>query len=513
MDVISSAPGLYFSTVRPAVPSESVRTDISAFAGNARRGPVGQLFRTTDWRTYAAAFGGLDRRFALPYAVRGYFDNDGDVAWIYRLGSDVAGTERPAVYAPTWTVTALAGFVHHSFHIEASSPGTWANGTELRIHYERIGKKQGRLDIIVDAPEEPTEYLLGLDAGEFPLQVAEQSAHVRFVPQDGPVASASMGRRFDDWTLVLGGGVDPVPGPASYMAAVNALEEAVEPALLAFPDLYRDVNGPDDRRDILARAIIDAEDAHDRLVVVDAPPPAARPVGVGEIVSFADALRDATGPASRAAALYFPYIKVADPLGDTLNPLRMLPSAGHVCGVISRVDRFFGAHHTPANAELRDVVDLTQSFDLLERAALNEDGVNVLRCVPGQGQMVFGGRTLTDDVQFHFLGPRRLVHRLVRAIRRVAEPLVFDVNGPELWLALVRAITTVLLEAYRAGALRGNQPGDAFTVKCDAATNPPEAIDNGMVLCEISFAPAAPMEVIHLRVALGDQGTLEVFES
>ena len=34
---------------------------------------------------------------------------------------------------------------------------------------------------------------------------------------------------------------------------------------------------------------------------------------------------------------------------------------------------------------------------------------------------------------------------------RGAEPLVFDTNGPALWLKLVRAITSVLLEAYRAG--------------------------------------------------------------
>ena len=76
--------------------------------------------------------------------------------------------------------------------------------------------------------------------------------------------------------------------------------------------------------------------------------------------------------------------------------------------------------------------------------------------------MVWGGRTLNLDVDRRFVVYRRLIHRLVRAIRRVAEPLVFDTNGPELWLALARSITSVLLEAWRAGALKGDQPSEAF---------------------------------------------------
>jgi hypothetical protein len=107
---------------------------------------------------------------------------------------------------------------------------------------------------------------------------------------------------------------------------------------------------------------------------------------------------------------------------------------------------------------------------------------------------------------------RRLIHRLVRAIRRVAEPLVFGTNGPELWLTFVRAITTVLLAAFRAGALQGARPEQAFQVTCDATTNPPEQVDNGMLVCLVQVAPAVPMEFILLRIALSGEGVLEVFE-
>jgi phage tail sheath protein FI len=106
-----------------------------------------------------------------------------------------------------------------------------------------------------------------------------------------------------------------------------------------------------------------------------------------------------------------------------------------------------------------------------------------------------------------------LIHRLVRAIHRVADPLVFDNNGPELWLTIVRAITTLLLESYDAGALKGARPEDAFRVRCDSTTTPPEEQELGRVFCLIELAPAVPMEFITLRVVLGTDATLEVFES
>ncbi|HEY9283474.1 MAG TPA: phage tail sheath subtilisin-like domain-containing protein, partial [Pyrinomonadaceae bacterium] len=217
--------------------------------------------------------------------------------------------------------------------------------------------------------------------------------------------------------------------------------------------------------------------------------------------------------AARAAAVYHPRLTIQDPLGDLRHPLRNVPPSGHVAGVISRLDRQRGAHHTPANAEIFGAVDVTQGFDPLEQERLNMTGVNLLRCTKGSGLLVWGGRTLHLDAERRFVVYRRLIHRLVRAIRRVAEPLVFENNGPELWLALARSVTTVLLEAWRAGALKGARQDEAFRVRCDEKLNPPEERDLGRVLCEVEVAPAAPMEFIQLRVSLSGEGRLEVFEA
>ena len=158
-------------------------------------------------------------------------------------------------------------------------------------------------------------------------------------------------------------------------------------------------------------------------------------------------------------------------------------------------------------------MDVTQRFEPREQERLNLMGVNLLRCSAGNGLQVWGGRTLNLEPERRFVVYRRLIHRLVRAIRRVAEPLVFDINGPEMWLAITRSITALLLEAWRAGALKGQVPDEAFRVRCDETLNTPDEQDLGRVFCEIEVAPAAPMEFIQLRVSLSGDGTLEVFES
>src|SRR5262249_35070092 len=259
----------------------------------------------------------------------------------------------------------------------------------------------------------------------------------------------------------------------------------------ALPDLGVDLTGQRWTDTVLA-LLGTVAPLHDRLVVLDLPagdPDAGGPAADAalEWVDRLTATRD--DGLLRAAALYHPRLMVRDPLGGPGGPLRAVPASGHVLGLIARLDAERGAHHTPANAVLLDAVDLDQHLPEPRQVRLFEAGVNLLRCAPGQGLRVWGGRTLASTPGARFVAHRRLVHQLVRALRRVADPLVFDVNGPELRLTLVRGITSVLLAAFRAGALAGTRAEQAFRVKCDDENNPPGQ-DPGLVVCDIEVAPA-----------------------
>jgi hypothetical protein len=527
MSAAATRPGLYFESVpRPPEP-EPLRSDVIGFLGRTRRGPAARplaVVRVEGWREYLRTFGGLAPDALTTYGIRGYFDNGGQVAHVARLTGAGAATAQaawpPSEGDPDRALPLQGGFPRSRYDVVATSPGAWANGTRVVIRYRREGASgKAAVDFMVQVPDEPIEFLRGLDPsgeGELERQVERASALIRLRPADQgstqPVVGAARGPRARAWEVVLQGGQDGTPAKEDYLAAVAALGDVPEVALLAAPDLYADLPTDADSADVLKALFTQAAELRDRLVLVDVPPEKKREKTAVEVLAWADTVGEDEGQ-RRAAAVYHPRLWVADPLGGLARPQRDVPPSGPVAGLISRLDRERGAHHTPANAPLLEVVDVKQGFTAAEEAELNAAGVNLVRCFPGRGLMVWGGRTLGREPANRFVAHRRLLHRLVRAIRRVAEPLVFDLNNPELWLTLARGVTTVLLEAYRGGGLKGARPEEAFQVRCNAATNPPEAVDLGRVLCEIDVAPAVPMEFIRLRVALSAEGALEVFES
>jgi phage tail sheath protein FI len=534
---VATTPGLYLTLVpRPAQPSP-LRSDVAGFIGHTKRGPVGQAVRVEGWRNYLRIFGGLIGESDTPWAIRGYFENGGEVAWVVRLfqpeprafGSTPDGTAQaiwkvaePDALTGRWTASgpAKGGFTAFSYLIQATSPGVWANGLRVLPRYRLEGVANlPEVDLTIYAQDEPVEYLTGLRPRELVERVNSASALIRLTPLDPPPvephASDPPGRRSIEWNDLpsLRGGSE-APHTAAwreqYLAAITALGDQPEVALTALPDLHRDAGDDEETAEILAALLQQAAELHDRLLLIDLP--RERQSANCALEWVAQQLPQGDAALLRGGAVYHPHLWVPNPLGGIAEPLRRQPPSGHVAGVISRLDRERGAHHTPANAPLFEAVDVTATFAELEQARCNEAGINLLRCFPGRGLQVWGGRTPDREQTGRFVAHRRLIHRLVRAIRRVAEPLVFDTNGPELWLAFVRAITTVLLEAWRAGALKGTRPAEAFRVQCDEQNNPPAAQELGRVLCEIELAPAAPMEFIHLRVALGSDGKLEVFE-
>lgn len=523
-------PGLYFTRAERVAQAAPLRSDVAGFAGRTRRGPVARRVRVEGWNDYLRWFGGLDAAAYAPYGLRGYFENGGQVAHVVRIGA-VSG---PGAATPATTALAPV-HVWGGYRIEASSPGTWANRTRIHARYRRDGASGGaELDLSIDTPGEPLEYLTGLlfgapdDDGVDPLQrqVESRSALIRLIP-NGVAAPAGAAPRRRDWHLTLDGGGDgAVSDSAAYNAALLALNDEPEIAILALPDLYRDLRDPDAL--ILLEGLMEQVEAcRDRMLLVDAPLDAARAnsISSAQLLAWIDALRgEPRKLEARAAAAYHPWLHVPDPLGGVADPLRAVPPSGHVAGVISKLDRERGPHYTPANASLLDALDLATRLNDEEQMQVSASGINLLRCSSGNGLLVWGSSTLarpgrseaprsTALIADHFIAYRRLIHRLVRAIRAVAEPLVFDTNGPELWLAFVRAVTTVLAEAWRGGALKGSRPDEAFSVQCDDKSNPPEERELGRCVCNIGVAPVAPMEFIVFRVALSGEGTLEVFES
>ena len=79
--------------------------------------------------------------------------------------------------------------------------------------------------------------------------------------------------------------------------------------------------------------------------------------------------------------------------------------------------------------------------------------------------------------------------------------MVFEPNNQALWQKIVRSVTAFLTNVWRDGALFGLTPAQAFFVKCDETTNPPEVRDLGQVVTEIGVAIVKPAEFVIFRIS------------
>ena len=78
---------------------------------------------------------------------------------------------------------------------------------------------------------------------------------------------------------------------------------------------------------------------------------------------------------------------------------------------------------------------------------------------------------------------------------------VFEPNDQRLWTQLRISTTNFLTRIWRDGALFGSTPTQAFYVKCDEETNPPDVVEAGQVIVEVGISPVKPAEFVVFRIS------------
>ena len=258
-----------------------------------------------------------------------------------------------------------------------------------------------------------------------------------------------------------------------------------------------------------------------RVAILDSTSPARSEEQAGDADASLMRVHEQRDRLSRAreGALYFPWVRVATRTGSNVTPaprrgrasgggnaasrdgaLRLVPPCGHVAGVYSRVDTTQGARKAPANEILEGVADVEFTVKQEQHLELNELGVNCLRSFTGRGIRVYGARTLSGQPNWRFVNITRLFLTLARWMTYSLNDTVFEPHTPALWGSVRDRLSWYCLALYEQGALQGEAPEQAFFVKCDAETNPPDARDNGMIVAEVGLAPVVPAEFIVVRV-------------
>jgi hypothetical protein len=487
------SPGVYVREVEPGSrPIEGVGTALAAFVGLATRGPVNTPILVTNWSQYSLEFGEFMEGSYMAHAVYGYFNNGGGACYVVRIGRDDGPVPASAELKSAGGVSAYSVIARDGGDDELSVEIADEDGDDESF---RLSVKRG-----ADVQETFERVTVRRGKQNVATVVNDRSKLIRL---EEATATAGADKRPANGAVKLNGGgpAEPAPittteyiGDAAERSGIGGLAAVDGITMVCAPDIVAAYErGAIDAAGFAAmqRAMVDHCDAMgDRMAILD-PPPGLNPQQIGE-------WRVASNIDSKFAAVYWPWIKVFDPSqGTTIS----VPPSGHMAGIWGRSDDERGVHKAPANEVVRGALGLDIQITRTEHDQLNPIGVNCLRTFNGRGIRVWGARTLSSDTPWTYVNVRRLFNYIESSLLEGMQWVVFEPNDLDLWQRIRRTCTAFLTGVWRDGALFGATPEEAFFVKCDAETNPPDLVDKGQVNVQIGIAPVKPAEFVIFSIS------------
>ncbi|ANH68293.1 phage tail sheath subtilisin-like domain-containing protein [Mitsuaria sp. 7] len=290
-------------------------------------------------------------------------------------------------------------------------------------------------------------------------------------------------------------GVAPVLGaettPGSYAAALATLSGIEDVSIVAAPGSSAYAEAQAVQNALIAHA--ERRRAY-RIAVLDSAPaqtPGDMRVARGRVDS-------------KYAALYYPWVVVANPLSrpgrDDIPKEIALPPSGFVTGIYARNDIQRGVYKAPANEVVTGALRFESDVNFAQQELLNPLGVNCLRYLSGRGYRVWGARLVSSDPEWKYVSDRRYFNYLEASIDRGTQWAVFEPNGERLWANVRQTISDFLYNEWRNGALLGSTVEQAFFVRCDRSTMTQNDLDNGRLVCLIGVALIKPAEFVIFRI-------------
>ena len=535
MPAALSYPGVYIQEVPSGVRTiTGVATSITAFVGRAAAGPTDEPQMLTSFADYERRFGGLNVLCPMSYAIRDFYLNGGTQALVVRVAHNDASAA---------TVTLIGnGSPAEDLVLEASSVGAWGNRLSAAVDYDtdralpsssppstdeqrfnlavRYQPRAGRDEYVVE-----TFGSVSTDPSNprfLPLVLERESSFVRVfgsMPPERPVSNiTTTGQtRTINWTEADSSSgsdgsalaPDDVIGLQGSKTGIYALNRVDLFNLLCIPPLARDITTLPSSYTAVPASVYQAALAlcNERraVLIVDSDPQWGSSID-SAVDNAIDGRNDLnlSGPAARNAALYFPCVRMVDPLRDSRVDT-FVPS-GIISGIIARTDVARGVWKAPAglDAALNGVQDLQVNLNDLENGQLNPLGINCLRSFGVNGRIVWGARTLRGaDVQadeYKYLPVRRLALFLEESLYRGTQWVVFEPNDEPLWAQVRLNIGAFMQGLFRQGAFQGATPRDAYFVKCDRQTTTQNDINLGILNVSVGFAPLKPAEFVVIQI-------------
>ena len=462
-------------------PVNKAPTNIGAFVGTAPRGKVGEAVLITNWTEYVNEFGGFDVNSYLAYAVKGFFENGGTQCYVVRTVKYTTGTKSSAIASimlkDSTTTT-------DSLNVKAKNDGEWGNSIsvevsevndikhtfELKVYYKGVLTEKF-VDATLDTIEEESKN--------------SKLVNITVIGNAIPVKKSAQ---------VLTGGLDGLTGigdtdflgDEQYANGLHALDN-VKFNLVAIPSVTSQA---------VHKGLLDYVNKRtDCFAILEAP----MNMSASQVATY---VTTTASLSSDYGAMYYPYLKVSDPIGVGKNPTKLVPPSGHVMGVIAKQDAINGVWRAPAGVDctVAGVIDIDHNVSNSEQDVLNPIGVNCLRKMDNVGIVVWGARTLSNNSTFRYIPSRRLVNYIEDSLEASMRWTNFKPNDEALWGMIQSNVEIFLNGIWANRGLKGATPEEAYTVKCDGEINNADAIESGRTYCDIGLALNRPNEFTIFRL-------------
>ncbi len=202
-------------------------------------------------------------------------------------------------------------------------------------------------------------------------------------------------------------------------------------------------------------------------------------------------------------------------VGKIYDEASKLPPSGAIAGIYAQVDAARGVWKAPANVSVSNIVKPWVKIDNDEQENLNVDAVggksiNAIRTFPGQGNLVWGARTLAgNDNEWRYISVRRFFNMAEKTLKQSSSWAVFEPNVEMTWVKIKAMMNNFLTNLWKAGALQGSTPGDAFFVNVGLGTTMTQVdILEGKMIIEVGMAVVRPAEFIIIKFShkVGGEG-------
>jgi hypothetical protein len=185
-----------------------------------------------------------------------------------------------------------------------------------------------------------------------------------------------------------------IVGEVTDRSGVLGLEIATDVTMVCCPDLmslliHKDGLNTTFVQNVQLAMINHCELSGDRMAILDTPHHLSQDYDPQKVLHWRNEVRYD----SMYAALYYPWITIANPLADEKNAQALtidVPPCGHMAGIYARNDATRGVHKAPANEIVRGALRPVRDLTTGEQDGLNPEGINCIRTFPGRSAVVWG---------------------------------------------------------------------------------------------------------------------------